>query len=520
MAIKVNLDALIPREDFEVQENELKGIGKNISTLSISDLKEDAFFFSAARKPDFQRETNEWDSEKICALIESFLDGELIPAIILWRSASSYIFVIDGSHRLSALAAWINDDYGDGLISKRFYDGKIPDEQIEIAEKTRTIIKKRVNAFREYELAIKYPEKVSDEIAKRAKFLGALAIQLQWVEGDASRAETSFFKINQQAAPIDKTELRLLKARRKPNGIAARAIIRSGRGHKYWSDFTTEKQNEIQDLAKEINEIIFTPNYKNPVKTLDLPVGGKLYSSQTLSLIVDFVNIVNGDRLNKEGDLMDDIDGSETIKFLNNCKKIARRINSNHPSSLGLHPVVYFYSQTGRHKIASFFSIIAFIMELEKKNEFNNFIKVREQFESLLIEYDYLIQQIVRRYRSAIDSYPYVKDFYFVCISKLLEGKQTNNIISEIIQMNEYLYLTKSETASQIIVTNQFSNETKSEVFIKEALDSALKCKICGGYIHRNAISIDHIIRKQDGGTGILENAQLTHPFCNSTIKN
>lgn len=519
MAQKVNLDALIPREDFEVQESELKGIGRNISTLSISDVKEDAFFFSAARKPDFQRETNEWDSEKICALIESFLDGELIPAIILWRSAGSYIFVIDGSHRLSALAAWINDDYGDGRISKRFYDGKIPEEQIEIAEKTRALIKKRISAFSEYELAVKYPEKVSAEIAKRAKFLGALAIQLQWVEGDASRAETSFFKINQQAAPIDKTELRLLKARRKPNGIAARAIIRSGRGHKYWSDFSSDNQQEIQDLAKEINEILFTPNYKNPVKTLDLPVGGKLYSSQTLPLIADFVNIVNEDKL-KQSNLMDDIDGTETIKFLNNCKKIARRINSNHPSSLGLHPVVYFYSQTGRHKIASFFSITAFIMELEKTNAFNNFIKVREQFEALLIEYDYLIQQIVRRYRSAIESYAYVKNFYFVCISKFLEGKQIHDVISEIIEMNEYVYLTKAATVNQIATTSQFSNDTKSEVFIKEALDNALRCKICGGYIHRNAISIDHIIRKQDGGTGTLDNAQLTHPYCNSTLKN
>jgi hypothetical protein len=32
---------------------------------------------------------------------------------------------------------------------------------------------------------------------------------------------------------------------------------------------------------------------QTPIKTLDLPVGGKLYSAQTLPLILDFVNIVN-----------------------------------------------------------------------------------------------------------------------------------------------------------------------------------------------------------------------------------
>ncbi len=40
-------------------------------------------------------------------------------------------------------------------------------------------------------------------------------------------------KIYQQATLIDKTELKLLESRRKPNSIAARAIIRSGTGHKY-----------------------------------------------------------------------------------------------------------------------------------------------------------------------------------------------------------------------------------------------------------------------------------------------
>ncbi|GAF21009.1 hypothetical protein JCM19047_676 [Bacillus sp. JCM 19047] len=132
----------------------------------------------------------------------------------MWRSAGSFTFVIDGSHRLSALAAWINDDYGDGIISKQFYDGKIPEEQVEIAEKTRSIVKKRIGSFKDYELAIKFPEKVDEKIALRAKILGALAIQLQWVEGDSSTAEISFFKINQHAAPIDATELRLLKSRK------------------------------------------------------------------------------------------------------------------------------------------------------------------------------------------------------------------------------------------------------------------------------------------------------------------
>ncbi len=54
--------------------------------LSIEDLKYDSFFFSVLRKPIFQRETNERDPNKVCAMIESFVNGELVPAIILWRN--------------------------------------------------------------------------------------------------------------------------------------------------------------------------------------------------------------------------------------------------------------------------------------------------------------------------------------------------------------------------------------------------------------------------------------------------
>jgi len=193
---KVNLDALIPREDFEIEDNH--NPGKKKETISIEDIKPDSFFFSNVRKPDFQRETNEWDAKKISDFIESFLNGDLIPAVILWRNSGGYLFVIDGSHRLSALYAWINNDYGDGKLSKLFYDGVIPDEQLEIASETRTLINKKIGSYEDYKLALTHPEKVKSEIVKRAKNLGALAIQLQWVDGGADKAENSFFKINQQ----------------------------------------------------------------------------------------------------------------------------------------------------------------------------------------------------------------------------------------------------------------------------------------------------------------------------------
>ena len=534
MSSKVNLDALIRREDFEIQDNTSVSISKS-STFSIKDLDEDSFFLPVLRKPDFQRETNEWDSEKTCAFIQSFLDGDLIPAIILWRSAGGIIFVIDGAHRISALAAWVRDDYGDGDVSKLFYDGVIPEKQIEIAEQTRLHIRREIGSFKDYKLAIKHPDKVDKKIVERSKSLGISAIQLQWVEGNSEKAEASFFKINQQASPINPTELLLLKTRKKPNGIAARAIVRSGKGHKYWSDFSEETQSKIQEIAKEINILLFNPTLVYPIKTLDLPIAGNINSSSSLSLIFNFVNIVNGIKIKAESrnsltvaildknnnTLDDDIDGLTTIEFLKKCRKVAQRINSTYASSLGLHPAIYFYSpNNGTHKIASFFAITSLMLDFEEKNSYKDFIEVRNNFEAFLLKYDFFVQQIVRKHRSAMDSYEHLKSYFLLLIEKMKQGKTEEQIIDEITKDPKFKYLKVEAEKNSEVEEKDFSSCTKSAVFIKEALPNALRCKICNGLIHKNSISIDHILRKKEGGMGVMDNAQLTHPYCNTTIKN
>lgn len=473
-------------------------------------------FSSAILESPIFNETNEWEAEKVSELIRSFISGDLIPAIILWRSVGGYLFVIDGSHRLSALAAWVNDDYGDGQVSKLFYDGIVPDEQLEVAAETRKLVNKIVGPYSDYRLALAHPEKVRPEIIKNAKALGALAIQLQWVEGDARKAESSFFKINQQAAPIDKTELKLLEDRRKPNSIAARAIIRSGKGHKYWALFSDDVQEDVQKLAAEINEVLFSPRLQTPIKTLDLPIAGKLFSAQTLPLIVDMISIVS-DQDNKA----DDETGTPTIAVLKAVRKIAHLLNSNHPSSLGLHPAVYFYSQEGRHKTASFLAITDFVSKLEARKKLNEFIKVRSQFEAFLLEYDYLIQQIYRKYRTGQKSYPYIAHFLDLVLAELTKSTPFSDIPRSIQATESFSYLSlQRPTAERGGKGKKFDTGAKSAVYLREVLQSAPKCKICGGFIHRNSISIDHVERRSDGGSSSPENGQLSHPYCNTGYKN
>lgn len=316
---KVNLDALIPREDFEVDSG---AVTTNLADrLKVSELvKGQGFFYSSLKKPDFQRETSDWDKSKITSFIQSFLEGDLIPSIILWQ-AGQYTFVIDGAHRLSALIAWVNDDYGDGFISQAFFNHEIDEEQKKLSEQTRRHLDREIGSYKGLMDAIANPSQANPSVLARANKLGFLSLQLQWVTGSSAKAENSFFTINQKATPISETEISLLQARRKPHAMASRAILRSGTGHKFWKGFGLEQQNEVEAIARELNEHLFTPEIKTPIKTLDLPLAGKGYSSRSLPLIFDLVKLSN----NVSGKTVeDDLAGTETIQYLKNTLKIVR----------------------------------------------------------------------------------------------------------------------------------------------------------------------------------------------------
>jgi Protein of unknown function DUF262 len=352
MAINVvNLDAMIPHEDFAIESENKGGAGSGNERIDLASLSNN-FFSSRLRKPDFQRETARWTPSKVADLIRSFLDGDLIPAVIFWEQGS-FVFVIDGAHRLSALLAWIYDDYGDQKRSLELFDGRIPDDQRRIAEKTRALVKTQIGAYAEYEAAAKNPVNISIQIGKRAAGLPTKYLTAQWARAeDAKAAQASFVKINQSATPIDPTELRIINARESANAMAARAITRAGTGYKYWADFSGTTRQKIQQLGREIYTALYNPPMQEgPISTLDLPLAGKGYN--VLPFVFDLVNQINheniSDSTNKKNvneELPIDDDGSKTVEFLTKVKKLLDRITGDNPAAMGFHPVVYFYNRS------------------------------------------------------------------------------------------------------------------------------------------------------------------------------
>jgi Protein of unknown function DUF262 len=464
----VNLDALIQREDFAADGGTPAGNTDN--TIGIHHLANNNFFTGSLRKPDFQRETTSWKPSSICDLIESFLDGKLIPAIILWQSGQ-YNFVIDGAHRISALLAWVYDDYGDKRRSLAFFDNNIPDEQKKLAEQTRLLVNQRVGPFSEYNDALNAMFDAPPHLRPRLTGLSRNSFVAQWVrETDAEGAQNSFFKINQQGTPLDATERRILKARHSATAIATRAITRAGGGHRYWQRFPKAMADKVAKLGLELHDAMYKPPLGGmPIKTSDVPVCGRGYNQ--LPFVFDFVNLANSvliDDSTTKQDVKDNLpadpDGSLTLAYLENVRRKIQRITTNEPGSLGLHPLVYFYTRGGRFQPAAFLAVSQFVDLLVKEARLDQFTKYRAAFEAFLLNHKEVYSLVVSKRGSGKRSRPALLDFFNRVLSFLADGKTDEDILNEIGKDSLFYSLLAPQPRRDAESTNSdFSSSTNTK---------------------------------------------------------
>jgi len=517
MVRRVNLDAMIPREDFEIKEEETAiDLFKD---FPITHLSPESPYLKLLRKPDFQRETNHWNPEQVATFIASFLDNEVIPSLILWKSPG-FIFVLDGGHRLSALRAWVEDDYGDRNISLNFYGNEISKDQKKIAARTRKLIEQKVGRYTT--LKGKVGSKTSDVETKRANTLFTRSLTLQWVQGSADVAETSFFKINSQGTPLDDIETMLIRNRRKPIAISARAILRAGTGNAYWSSFAEEKKVVVETLSKELYASFFEPEVDIPLKTLDVPLGGSVSPVDALGLLIEYLTIAgttqaNGvksiDKYENEGP------GDATISILNSALQIVQRMTGNSAGSMGLHPAVYFYNERGKYSRFLFLGMASLIAEKLRNNDssyFKKFTAARKNLEKFLMSNKSLIGILLQNMGKG-NRVSKMRDLF----SFLVAESEARLVLPEeaIAHLGLRGRIFDVNAAQQ--GPSRFSDDDKSQIFITKALSNALTCSVCGGMLDpHKSVSYDHITRVRDGGIGHPSNGDLVHPFCNTGIKN
>jgi hypothetical protein len=514
----VNLDAMIMREDFAASTDGQSF--EKADKITLRELAPGGFIGNLLRKPDFQRETNHWTPDQVVSLLECFVFGDLIPSVILWKSNTNF-FVIDGGHRLSVLKAWVEDDYGDGATSQAFFGYEISSEQKKTAQKVREQINSKIGRWQHFQSKLGS----QNNSATEQKILNTIAVRglpIQWVEGDADKAETSFFKINTQGTALDDIEELLLRGRKKAVSISARAIIRAGKGHKYWSSFDPEASAKIEFLSKKNHSILFDPELQRPVKTLDLPLGGPKGVRTAIQSLIDLCLIAirnqAGDPKSMD-DMVEDVDGTATIGVLTSTLRLAQRITGNDKGSLGLHPAVYFYGPSGRHSSPMFMgtvSLIARVLSNNDKDFFARFTSVREDLEGILIRQKDTISTVLQKHRSKVRVEKY-EEF----LRGLIQALKNKEVVDDALIVKLLGLEGKVVIGRDIHSGTAFSDDTKSQAFLSKALESAIKCPECRGYIDsEKSISYDHLQRVREGGKGSVDNCALLHPYCNQSIKN
>lgn len=522
----VNLDALIPREDFAAQV--ITAGGSPRTTLSLTDLGKAGFFQSSLRKPDFQRETTHWTPSKVVDLVRAFLDRDLIPAVILWERGDE-IFVIDGAHRLSALIAWVRDDYGDGGDSNQFFGAGITDEQRKVAKKTRDLVRKEIGTYAEYSGLV--GQTVTDPVrSRRLVSIGKESVIIQWVTAATpAAAEASFFKINQAAQPIDPIERRILQSRTSPNAIASRCIVRGGRGHKYWAAFDAEVREAVEALGGKIHDDLYKPPHKQPVTSADQPIAGQGYNA--LPFVFDLVSLCNELPMPKTAKEMKigealppDLDGSLTLGMMHKVNKRVELVSTNAAGSLGFHPLVYYYAKSGNFLPSAFLASLEFSQKLDKKGRKHDFTAIRRKFEDYIFENKIFVTLTASRLGSGSRSLARITELYWQIFLGFHDGLDGDSIFEKLTAQPDFVHLRAAAipppNADLPPSQGGASRQSKSASFIRESMKGVVRCPVCDGAIHTNSMTFDHSQRRRDGGNNHSDNLKPAHPYCNSGVKN
>lgn len=499
---EVNLDALIPREDLES-----KRAAQGRGGLLMPQLAFGQHYYGLLRKPHFQRETDDWTVDHIVSLIRSFRDGHLIPAVILW-AAEGYTFVIDGAHRLSALIAWVNDDYGDGQISSNYFKGELSKRQKDLGKDCREKVRAAGCAYSELNKLTLLAHRTADQLKWSTNI--AKSIEAQWVDGDSDVAATSFLAINQRSVPIEKTERYLIERRKAPNVVAARALVRSARGHAYWGEMDDNHVQVIEQKASSIYAAIFEPADAKPDADIELQPGGPAHTANGLRIAIDLVNTVNNIKRNDALD--DDKNGEATARFIDKTHGVVKYVAGKNAASLSLHPAVYFWGATGNHRPSMFLAVVSFVQELVIKDELVKFTIHRARLEEFLVGNGRIAKELLGKHGGWEKSVTPIKSLLRTILDGLIAGKSDHEIEAQIMQ--GYAKVGTADSEGEMLSSATVWRETKAALRHQASLE-APRCQICKARLVPRDASDDHIKRRADGGSNNVINARMTHQYCN-----
>lgn len=561
--LRVYLDHLIPRESLRYRRPaEQVLVPESHKNLAISALR-DSERVKFLRKPDFQRETWAWSPEDCVSLLESLVNDQVIPSIIMWSSPENgYDYILDGGHRVSVLLAWLRDDWGDMLPREGYRDDQHEELAKKAAREVRRLVKERIGDGRDYELAETKitqvmmegdsPQKtLPAQVFKRGVFFqrllkGYIDLHVLWVNGNYEKAEQSFLKINKSGRQLSDWEIKLIDNRNSSFARVLMSVASISSAKYYWPigdpsvNATPEMQAKVQKIVGGIESIyakLFRPNPEDSIRSLRQPLFVVTGPQQRPYYLAELLTVIRGGRgqvAETERLLAQDKAASPEqiiesgFRLVTDTEDALDHLvgESNNPKSLAIVPAVYFYTMSGRYVRSMLYGWLYWLLNGANEDVIRDRKRVfsahRAAFEQVLLDRGGDIVSGLSRRTGSGPEITVQTSLYFEGLLRLLQ-KHGDEIHSQAFQI-DYGDLTRSiinrspkPPASEQGRSRAFTDRQRSTVVLQELLRNPPRCGICGGILDlMSAVQFDHREEFAKGGQTVVQNARLSHPFCNN----
>ncbi|WP_321968366.1 HNH endonuclease signature motif containing protein [Burkholderia cepacia] len=560
--LRVHLDHLINRQSLRYRsklanssiQSGSPSAHRSDSSIRFDDIRQKDGWFDRLVKPDFQRATCAWDSEACVTFLSSVIRRRIIPSIILWRSSENgLVYVLDGAHRLSVLRAWMIDDWGDKAGD--FYEKNENLEEIQAAaQSTRALVKASIGLFSEFEAAhaewkgiarkggaprLLMPIREFDMAMFHSDMVdSSRTLHAQWEDGNYDAAEESFLAINRQGERLDDVEQLLIEHR---NGSLSRVIMSiasAGASGHYWPEppdakdlpqGALEKLVGFNDRCGALHNLLFVPPFDAKILDINVPflvAPGHFRPHQHLIELLPLLTengAVGGERLPQLLSRDAHAEAQEIIVNANQLltqleKKLGHLGGRNTGSlSLSLVPLIYWYNRKANFVRGLFYGWCHWLLtgdDTQVQERKLAVSAVRGELEDVLIRYKDEVAEVQHRAGAGLKSLSSVGALFQKLVETLLleRGAPAADRDEKIRQ----IVGAKPPSRSKAGASRSFSKGSRIEINVRELLNSAIKCEICGGVVDlKQGLQYDHKHEYANGGRSVAENGRPTHPFCN-----
>lgn len=566
--VTVYLDHLITRESLRYRRpvHEIRTDDNARNTLALRQLFEDdsSRRVKLLRKPDFQRATWAWTPDECVSLLESVINEQVIPSIVMWSSPDNdFDYILDGAHRVSVVLAWLNDSWGDHLPEHVYGDAIQANRVKRAAQIVRQRVVSRIGSIHDYKMADErfeiialegreIPREVLDETTfQRATFYRRLRrdqvyFHILWVKGDYRRAEQSFLKINQTGRQLSGWETKLVENRNSSLARLVMATANVATSEHYWplqlEDGPVDQEykdriEQIRDGVVAINKVLFVPPYRSQITQLQQPYLVAPDEPTKPAYLAELFTIIEGGRGQEpETNRLLQMDANAAPKQIidnglvriGHAAEVFSHLTGTSSRSLGIVPLLYFYTEGGRYTRHLLYGFLYWLFcDQSDENVLTRkrlLCSHRESFERVLRRgKEVVVSGLTRKTGSGADVTRQAGQYF----QDILELVIRHNDQDESVEFKrEYKQITKkflerrmqddaaSEPGGR---SRQATGRQRRTIKGQAFLNSAVRCEICEGILDpASHVEYDHVQPWHNQGATILSNLRMTHPFCNN----